>query len=104
MLQSDFKTGTDCTTLFRRAYENRYSWDIDFKGYVGSCIYKKGSITYEGEFLIANDFKPKVKHIKDEQISKLISSQLWEVAIHRVKRSFQDVHLRCFLIREWTFL
>ena len=92
MPESALKTGTDCQNLFRRAYENRYSWDKDFKGYSGSCIYQKGSTTYKGQFIITSDFKPKVKDIEDDKITKLISSQLWEVAIHRVKRSFEDVH------------
>ena len=92
MPESVPKTGTDCTNLFRRAYENRYSWDDDFKGYAGSCFYQKGSIKYQGQFIVTNDLKPKVKDIEDEKISKLISSQLWEVAIHRVKRSFDLVH------------
>ena len=92
MPESDFTTGTDCKELFRRAYENRYSWNKDFKGYSGSCTYQKGSIRYQGEFFINSDLKPKVKNIKDDKITKLISSQLWEVAIHRVKRSFEDVH------------
>ena len=92
MPESDLTTGTDCRNLFRRAYENRYAWAKDFKGYSGSCIYQKGSTTYKGQFVITCDFKPKVKDIKDDKITKLISSQLWEVAIHRVKRSFEDVH------------
>ncbi len=92
MPESDFTPGTDCKKLFRRAYENRYAWDEDFKGYAGSCDYQKGSRVYQGQFVITSDLKPNVKDINDDKITKLISSQLWEVAIHRVKRSFEDVH------------
>ncbi len=92
MPEADFKIGSDCKNLFRRAYENRYSWNEDFKGYSGSCIYQKGSTIYKGNFFLTSDLKTKVRDIKDDKITKLISSQLWEVAIHRVKRSFEDVH------------
>ena len=92
MPEFDFVSGSDCTKLFRRAYENRYTWDEKFRGYSGSCLYQKGSSVYEGKFLISNDLKPQVIDIKDEAIEKLISSQLWEVAIHRVRRDFESIH------------
>ena len=37
-------------------------------------------------------FKPNIKKIEDEKIVKNISSQLFEVCIHRVKREFKSVH------------
>ena len=33
-----------------------------------------------------------MKELNDEKIKKAISSQLWEVAIHRVRRSFEQTH------------
>ena len=46
----------------------------------------------EGEFILDSNFKPKIINISDKDIIKRISSQLFEVAIHRVKREFNDVH------------
>ena len=41
---------------------------------------------------MGNDFKPHIQNIEDEEIKKSISSQLFEVCIHRVKREFNSVH------------
>lgn len=59
-----------------------------------SKLYLKCSkgITYEGEFLLGEDFKPEIKNIDEENIKKSIASQLFEVCIHRVKREFNSVH------------
>ena len=76
----------NCKEIFRKAYENRYTWDIDFKGYQGKCTFEINNNIYKGNFLLGKDFKPHIKHIEDEKIIKSISSQLFEVCIHRVKR------------------
>ena len=82
-----------CREAFREAYENRYTWNVDFKGYSGLCCYKvNNQIKEQGSFNLSSDFKSSVFDIKDEEIKKSINSQLWEVAIHRVKRSFDQVH------------
>ena len=47
---------------------------------------------YEGEFLLGKDFRPNIQNLEDEKIIKSISSQLFEVCIHRVKREFKSVH------------
>ena len=46
----------------------------------------------EGRFEIGADLKAKVEGIEDEAVLKAINSQLWEVAIHRVRRSFEQTH------------
>ena len=91
MLTNEVK-GQDCTTLFKAAYENRYTWESDFSGYEGSCSWTDGKREIQGGFKLGKDFKATVKGIDDEQIYKAISSQLWEVAIHRVRRSFEQTH------------
>ena len=75
-------TGTDCTHLFKSAYENRYTWESDFSGYEGRCSWTDGEREVEGSFCLGQDLKATVKGIDDEKIHKAISSQLWEVAIH----------------------
>ena len=82
----------NCREIFRNAYEKRYTWNTDFKGYKGKCTYLFDKRLYEGEFLLGEDFKPEIKNIDDEKINKSIASQLFEVCIHRVKREFHSVH------------
>jgi hypothetical protein len=82
----------DCKEIFRKAYENRYTWKNEFNGYKGKCIFFVNNNIHEGEFLLGKDFKPNIQKIEDEKIVKSIASQLFEVCIHRVKREFKSVH------------
>ena len=81
-----------CKDIFKNSYEKRYTWNTDFKGYKGKCTYLFEDNSYEGEFLLGEDFKPEIKNIDEENIKKSIASQLFEVCIHRVKREFNSVH------------
>ena len=78
--------------LFKKAYKKRYTWDTDFNGYKGKCIFFINNNIHEGKFVLGKDFKPDIQKIEDAKILKSISSQLFEVCIHRVKREFQSVH------------
>ena len=82
----------NCKEIFKKAYENRYTWNSEFKGYKGKCIFFVNNNIHEGEFSLGNDFKPEIKGIDDEKIKKNIESQLFEVSIHRVKRDFESNH------------
>ena len=82
----------NCKEIFRKAYENRYTWKNEFSGYKGKCIFYINNNIHEGEFSLGKDFKPNIQKIRDEKIVKSISSQLFEVCIHRVKREFKSVH------------
>jgi len=83
---------TNYKEIFRKAYENRYTWKNEFNGYKGICIFFINNNIHEGEFFLGKDFKPNIQNIEDEKIVKSISSQLFEVCIHRVKREFKSVH------------
>ena len=85
-------TEINCKEIFQKAYEKRYTWTNDFRGYEGKCIFSLNSNNYEGKFCLGNDFKPEISNIDDHEIVKSISSQLFEVSIHRVKRKFEDIH------------
>ena len=85
-------TELDCKEIFQKAYEKRYTWNPDFGGYSGKCVFSVNSNSYEGEFFLGKDFKPEIQNIDDQDIVKSISSQLFEVAIHRVKRNFEEIH------------
>ena len=87
-----YLTEINCKELFRNAYERRYTWDSKFSGYKGKCIFSVNSDTYKGSFVLGKDFKPEIHNIDDQKIVKSISSQLFEVSIHRVKREFKEIH------------
>ena len=88
MISSQF----NCKEVFKEAYNNRYTWPNKFNGYSGKCIFVENEKSTEGEFVLDSNFKPKIINIPDDNIVKGISSQLFEVAIHRVKREFTEVH------------
>ena len=85
-------TEINCKELFKKAYEKRYTWTNDFSGYKGKCIFSVNRDEYEGNFVLGKDFKPEIHNIDDQKIVKSISSQLFEVSIHRVKRKFDEIH------------
>ena len=85
-------TEINCKEIFRKAYENRYTWKNEFNGYKGKCIFSINNNIHEGFFSLGKDFKPNIQNIEDEKIAKSIASQLFEVCIHRVKREFKSVH------------
>jgi len=82
----------NCKEIFRKAYERRYTWKNNFKGYKGKCIFLTNNNINKGSFILGKDFKPNIQKIEDENIVKSIASQLFEVCIHRVKREFESVH------------
>ncbi|MFO8238749.1 MAG: DUF3386 domain-containing protein [Prochlorococcaceae cyanobacterium] len=90
--------GSDCRKAFRAAYENRYTWDPGFSGYRGRCLWEQldgvgePSRCLQGTFVVGADLKAEVEGIEDGEVHKAVASQLWEVAIHRVRRSFEQTH------------
>ena len=82
----------NCKEIFRKAYENRYTWNDEFKGYQGKCIFTINKKIHKGNFLLDKNFKPHIQGIDYEKNVKSIASQLFEVCIHRVKREFNSVH------------
>ncbi len=82
----------NCKEIFKKAYENRYTWKNDFHGYQGKCVFLINNNIHKGEFVLGKDFKPNIRKIEDEKVVKSIASQLFEVCIHRVKREFESVH------------
>ncbi|MGF1535012.1 MAG: DUF3386 domain-containing protein [Elainellaceae cyanobacterium] len=83
---------TSARELFRSAYENRYTWDSGFPGYTADVTYTVGDEVHEGTVRVNPDLKAEVSGVEDEQAHKAIAGQLFEVAIHRVRRDFEDVH------------
>ena len=82
----------NCKEIFKKAYENRYTWKNDFHGYQGKCIFLSKNNIHKGNFVLGKDFKPNIQKIEDQKVVKSIASQLFEVCIQRVKREFEAVH------------
>ena len=85
-------TKFNCLDIFKEAYNCRYTWPKIFKGYSGKCIFVENENAIQGDFNLDSSFKAQIINISDNNIVKRISSQLFEVAIHRVKREFTEVH------------
>ena len=77
--------------LFSNSYNNRYTWDSNFKGYKGECVYINSEFNLDGAFRLEKN-NAKVYNIGNENVNKLITKQLWEYSIHRQKRSFESIH------------
>jgi Protein of unknown function (DUF3386) len=78
--------------LFRAAYENRYTWDKNFPGYTADITYKYDEKVFTGKISIDANMKWEVLDVADEEAKKAIGAQVWEIAVHRVRRSFEDTH------------
>lgn len=91
-LQAPVAPGSDIGEAFRAAYDNRYTWEPGFEGYRGLCVWEQDGRRIEGQFTVGADLKATVEGVEDAEVKKAMASQLWEVAIHRVRRSFEQTH------------
>jgi len=83
---------TDARALFRAAYENRYTWDENFPGYTADVTYREGDKAYSAKCRINPDFTFDVFDIEEGEGKKAIHGQVWEIAVHRVRRAFEATH------------
>jgi len=82
----------DCKKVFQKAFENRYTWPENFNGFKGDCIFQDNKEKYNGSFFIGKNFQPQIQNIGEKEVVQKISTQLFEVVIHRVKKSFDEIH------------
>jgi hypothetical protein len=91
-------TQLEAKDFFRAAYENRYTWDETFPGYSADVIYKCGDAEFQGKAKVSPDprmgFAGEVTGIEDEEVLKAFQGQLWEIAVHRVRRPFDKTHAK----------
>ncbi|MBE9232346.1 DUF3386 domain-containing protein [Cuspidothrix issatschenkoi LEGE 03284] len=78
--------------LFQAAYENRYTWDGNFPGYTADITYKYDDQMIKGQVRIDASLKAEVLNVEDEAAKKAIHGQAWEIAVHRIRRSFDQTH------------
>ena len=94
MVVTPLSPAVSAQDLFRSAYENRYTWDSSFPGYRADVTYRTGGDTFSGKVEVSADLKPAVMEVEPEDIQKAIHGQLFEVAIHRIRRSFEETHAK----------
>ncbi len=86
----------EARALFQAAYENRYTWDASFPGYTADVTLREGEKVHAGKLRIAPDdkgsFSHEVTEVADEEAKKAIAGQAWEIAVHRVRRTFEESH------------
>ncbi len=78
--------------VFRSAYENRYTWDKNFPGYQAQVTMTTVDKQYTAQAKINSDLSFEVSGIEDGEAKRAIQGQLWEITIHRVRRSFAETH------------
>jgi hypothetical protein len=85
---------TNARDLFRAAYENRYTWDSNFPGYSADVTLKQGDETFTGQIRVNRNLSVEVTGVDDENAKRDIQEQLREIAIHRVRRTFEETHAK----------
>ncbi len=78
--------------LFRAAYDNRYTWDAQFPGYRAHVTLQAGATPHIGQIQVNSDLTFEVLGIADQTARRTINGQLWEMTIHRARRSFAETH------------
>lgn len=78
--------------LFRKVYENRYTWDNQFPGYTAVVEIKQGNNKYNGNVRVNSDLNVEVTGIDNEQASQTVKNQLLMIAIHRRQTPFAVAH------------
>jgi hypothetical protein len=85
-------TQVSATDLFRAAYENRYTWDKSFPGFKAAVTLTQGEEIFTGEVQVNADLSATVTGIADTAAADSVKGQLREVAIHRIRRTFEETH------------
>lgn len=83
---------TDARSLFKAAYENRYTWDENFPGYTADVTLKQGGETYTAKVHINRDLSYEFTDLSDEKGRELLQHHLWETVTHRKRSNFEQAH------------
>ncbi|KAI9134805.1 DUF3386 domain-containing protein [Acaryochloris sp. CCMEE 5410] len=83
---------TQARDLFRAAYENRYTWDSDFPGYVADVELRQGDEVHTGKIRVASDLTVEIMDIADETIQESLYTQMRDVITHRKHTPFDKAH------------
>jgi hypothetical protein len=78
--------------VFRKAYENRYTWNPQFPGYTGAVYLKDGKESYRGQIRVNPDMTVEVTGIDKEDARKTVENQLRMLIVHRQRVPFEVAH------------
>ncbi len=78
--------------LFENAYQNRYTWDRDFPGYMAEVSVNTNEQLYHGIVRVNPDASVLVMNVEDEGVSQLIRDRLKFEVIHRQPVPFDVLH------------
>ncbi len=78
--------------LFQAAYENRYTWDKKFPGYSANVQLTQNGEVFHGQAQVNADYSTAINGIDNKEASDVVKGQLWEIAVHRVRRTFEETH------------
>ncbi len=83
---------TSAYELFRKAYENRYTWDSQFPGYTAAVEVKQGKEDYRGRISVNSDLSVEVTGIDNKDALKTVENRLRMLNVHRQRVPFEASH------------
>jgi len=83
---------TPARDLFRAAYENRYTWDSDFPGYVADVELRQAEDIHTGKIQVNPDLSVEITNITDEAVQESLYTQMRDVITHRKYTPFEKAH------------
>lgn len=83
---------TQARDLFRAAYENRYTWDSDFPGYVADVELRQADEVHTGKIRVNLDLSVEIMDIADETVQESLYTQMRDVVTHRKYTPFEKAH------------
>lgn len=78
--------------IFRKAYENRYTWNKQFPGYTAVVEFRQGKEDYKGRIRISPDLSVEVSGINNKEASQTVKNQLLMIVVHRRHSPFTTAH------------
>ncbi|WP_299404681.1 DUF3386 domain-containing protein [Acaryochloris sp. IP29b_bin.148] len=83
---------TPARDLFRAAYENRYTWDSDFPGYIADVELRQANDTHTGTIQVTSDLSVEVTEVDNETVQESLYTQMRDVITHRKRTPFEKAH------------
>lgn len=78
--------------LFRKAYSNRYVWNLKFSGFAAAVKVKLEGKEYRGRVRLGSDLKVAVMGIDSTDAKDAVSNTLSAIAVHRRQIPFEVAH------------
>jgi hypothetical protein len=79
-------------TLLQTAYDNRYTWDKTFPGYLAEVAVRYQDTYVQGAVMIEPTLQVATQHIVDKDIRQVITAQLQMTASQLQPTTFEEIH------------